>query len=605
MDGYFSSKERILKHVLKCAVAICLALLLCRGAAPGGPKSSPRVEESRRIVQPTGTISVWVFLTDKGVRPPGPIRSDLVSERALARRAKSLPADKLVDESDLPLDSSYVEAVSSRVTRIRHRSKWLNALSVEATPAQIDLLELLSCVREIDLVLKRARSRVPDPERGSPPQTAIKKTGGATAVDYGFSLSQVSLENIPAVHATGNSAQGIIIGHFDNGVWLLAHEAFDSLRSHIIAQHDYVDHKTSVAPYDMNSKYLGHGDATLSTLAGYKPGQIIGPAYGASFILARTENDSSETPIEEDNWAEAIEWAESLGVQVTSTSAGYFTYDAPYTSWTWQNMDGKTTVITRAAVMAARKGVIVVNSAGNDGDTRAGDPNTLFAPGDADSILTVGAVTSLGIRASFSSYGPTADGRTKPDVMAVGVDVYIASTTSVTAYDYSQGTSFSCPLTAGVAALVLKAHPEATAMQVINAIKMTATRASSPDRYYGWGIIDALAAINYLGQSSGFPSKVFALLPNYPNPFNPLTHIQFLLPEKSEVTVRIFDILGRLVKTLAQGTYPPNSIPYELAWDGSAASGVYVASGVYICRMDARGISGSSSVQVRKMMLIK
>jgi len=589
----------------KCAAAICAALLLLVGAAVGGAKSSARVEEARHLVGPRGTISVWVYLSDKGTRPPGPLPTDLVSPRALARRAKSLPADRLVDESDLPLLSSYVEKVSSCVSRIRHTSKWFNALSVDATPDQIDALEAFPFVREIDLVVKFARSRTPDPERGSAPEAGLGKTASDQTLDYGSSLSQVDLENIPAVHATGNSAQGIIIGHFDNGVRLLAHEAFDSLRSRIIAQHDFVDHKTSVAPNDPDPGFGGHGVATLSTMAGYKPGQIVGPAFGATFILARTENDSSETPIEEDNWAEAIEWAESLGVQVTSTSLGYFDFDPPYTSWTWQNMDGRTTVITRAAVMAARKGVIVVNSAGNEGINRAGDPNTLIAPADADSILSVGAVNPSGVRASFSSYGPTVDGRTKPDVMAVGTDVYVASATQVNAYDYEQGTSFSCPLTAGVAALVLKAHPEATAMQIINAIKMTGSYATAPDRYYGWGIIDAVAAINYLGTTPSAPPKAFALIQNYPNPFNPVTHIQFLVPEKSEVTVRIYDVLGRLVRTLVQRVYPPSAAPYDLVWDGLGSNGEHVASGAYLCRMNATGASGASSVLVRKMMLIK
>ena len=197
---------------------------------------------------------------------------------------------------------------------------------------------------------------------------------------YGPSLLQDSLENIPAVHASGNSAQGVLIGFFDNGFRLLSHQAFDSLRSRIIATYDFVDHKVSVAPDNPSTSFGSHGINTLSTIAGYEPGQLLGPAFGASFVLARTENDSSETPVEEDNWARAIEWADSLGIDVASTSLGYLTYDAPYTSWTWSDMDGKTTVITRAAEMAVAKGIIVVNSAGNDAVARAGQPNTLIAP---------------------------------------------------------------------------------------------------------------------------------------------------------------------------------------------------------------------------------
>jgi hypothetical protein len=234
----------------------------------------------------------------------------------------------------------------------------------------------------------------------------------------------------------------------------------------------------------------------LSTIGGYKPGQLIGPAFGASFILARTENDSSETPFEEDNWVVAIEWADSIGVDVTSTSLGYLTYDAPYTSWTWQNMNGDTTLITRAADWAVSRGIVVVNSAGNEGSNAS--HNTLIAPADGDSVLAVGAVTSTGTRSSFSSVGPTTSvpARIKPDVMAMGSSVRVASSTITTGYTTASGTSFSCPLAAGVAALVVHARPNATPMQIMNSMRSTASRAATPDNQYGWGILDALAAIN-------------------------------------------------------------------------------------------------------------
>ncbi len=168
---------------------------------------------------------------------------------------------------------------------------------------------------------------------------------------------------------------------------------------------------------------------TLSTIGGYTSGTLIGPAYGASYILLRTENDSSETPFEEDKWIAGIEWADSIGVQVTSTSLGYLDYDAPYKSWTWQDMNGRTTPISRAAAMAVRKGIIVVNSAGNNGiGPNFPNQNTLNAPADADSVLAVGALTPAGSRASFSSVGPTTSipPRIKPDVMAQGTSVVVA-----------------------------------------------------------------------------------------------------------------------------------------------------------------------------------
>ncbi len=689
------------------AASCVLALWFAQGF--GGNRTTGRLEKALRSAGPGDQIAVWVFFTDKGRTGAAGagIPLDLISARALQRRARVLPADRLVDETDIPVSAQYIAEVTPLVSRVRQISKWLNGVSLEATPAQISLLDALPFVREIEILQKYRRVRGTETTSTAHPLRPLQKPDDTGALDYGPSLAQVSLENIPAVHATGNSAQGIIIGVFDNGFRLLSHEAFDLLRPRIIAQHDFVDHKTSVIPNDPDPSFGGHGVYTLSTLAGYKPGRIIGPAYGASFILARTENDSNETPISEDSWAAAIEWAESLGVQVTSTSLGYLDFDPGYTDLTWQDMNGRTSVISRAAVMAARKGVIVVNSAGNDGQSRAGSPNTLIAPADADSILSAGAVTPFGVRADFSSYGPTSDGRVKPDVMATGTDIQAADPTDTTGYTYGgiQGTSFSCPLTAGVAALVLRAHPEATAMQIISAIKTTAypgyDQSARPDNFYGWGIVDAMAAIQYLSGGSqppppraiaatdssatgftanwemvsgatgyaldvatdfGFASiaagynnhivdlgvtnlpvtgltpdmlyyyrvraistggtssnsnvvrvsttsgvaQAFTLSNNYPNPFNPGTRIDFQISQRSHVTLRVYDMLGRPVKTLIDGFLPPSVLtPYSAIWDGTDETGTRAASGIYYYRMDATGESGASSRQVRKMVLVR
>ena len=244
-------------------------------------------------------------------------------------------------------------------------------------------------------------------------------------------------------------------------------------------------------PINPSPSFGAHGIEVLSPLAGNRPGTLIGPAFGATYLLARTENDSSETPVEEDNWVAAIEWADSLGVQVTSTSLGYKYFNAPYQSWSWEDMDGRTTVISRAATMAARKGIVVLNSAGNNGTSFT--QNTLNAPADADSILAVGAVNPDGTRASFSSVGPTTDtpARIKPDIMAQGTQVLSASPVNTTGYLLLQGTSLACPLAAGVAALMVQAKPDASPMEIIEALKATASNAATPDNLNGWGIIDA------------------------------------------------------------------------------------------------------------------
>lgn len=600
---------------MKLAGIIGAALIMVVGGAWGGVKTTPRLEEALRTTAARDPVMLWVFFSDKGrhALSRSTIPGELVTQQSLDRRAKVRVPGNLVDETDLPLEPSYVAAVAPLVLTIRHSSKWFNGVSVMAMPEQIPSLEALPFVRGIDLVYRQGRpgdrERIEQP--AAVPPAVPARVAATNSLDYGPSFTQVSLENIPAVHDSGNSAQGIVIGVFDNGFRMLAHQAFDLLRSRIIGTYDFVDHKVSVAPLNPTHGY--HGVNTLSTLAGYFPGKLIGPAYGASFILARTENDSSETPVEEDNWVRAIEWADSLGVQVTSTSLGYYTYDAPFTSWTWQNMDGKTTLITRAADMAVGKGIIVVNSVGNERVNRGNLPNTLNAPADGDSVLAVGAVTinlnGTVVYSYFSSYGPTFDNRIKPEVMAQGTSIYAADGGSPTGYTWTQGTSFSCPLTAGVAALVLKSHPLATPMQIVNALKKSASRATAPDNDYGWGVVNAARAIAYLNGDTLQPQvlpQTYALGQNYPNPFNPGTKIEFLLPEAASITLKVYDILGREVRVLLEGAYAPSStVPYRATWDGTDDAGRRLSSGVYFYRLEAKGASGTSFTKVRKMMLLR
>jgi hypothetical protein len=420
----------------------------------------------------------------------------LLSDRAIKRRLKVRQERGLLDQADVPVVESYVDLVQERVASVRHRLKWFNAVSVLATPGQIEDVRMLAVVKEVELVgrwsINRDIETPSDRGEASPPAPA-----GTTSLNYGASFTQVNQINVPPLHDMGIYGQGVLVGVFDNGFRLLKHQAFGNL--HIAATYDFVDHKTSVVPINTSTSFGSHGINTLSTIGGYAPGNLIGPAFGADYILARTENDSSETPVEEDNWAAAIEWADSIGVEVTSTSLGYIGYDAPYPGWTWEDMDGNTTLITRAADRAAGLGIVVVNSAGNEGTNST--HNTLGAPSDGDSVIAVGAVSSSGARVSFSSVGNTTDipNRIKPDIMAMGSGVRAASATNTSQYTSVDGTSFSCPLSAGVAALVLCANPTLTPMQVRNALRSTASQSSTPDRFMGWGIINALAAANYYG----------------------------------------------------------------------------------------------------------
>ncbi len=595
----------LFKNMLIVALFSLLAVPSIAAKGIIGPQLSGVLNSSDK----TSNQLVWVYLADKGGGEllKSSVPYSVVTEHSLRRRANVLPPDALVEYSDLPVDESYVARLSATGAVLRHSSKWFNAVSIQATAGQIVAIAALPFVREIELVGRSRRSHPPPPVSETPAApSSMPKTTSAHALDYGPSVNQVTQINVPALHDLGNSAQGVIVGVFDNGFRLLNHEAFASMN--IIATYDFVDYKVSVVPNNPNTSFGDHGVNTLSTIGGFKPGQLIGPAYGASYILARTENDSSETPLEEDKWVRAIEWADSLGVQVTSTSLGYDVYDPGYTSWTWEDMDGRTTVISRAAAMAVRKGILVVNSAGNEGFSPT--HNTLVAPADADSVLAVGAVDLSGKRTSFSSVGPTtaAPPRFKPDVMALGSSVTVASETQVTGYRFNaQGTSFSCPLAAGVAALLVKAHPNLPPMVIVDAMRQTASRASTPDNLMGWGILNALAAHNRLSgtdtNTSPVPPETYLLRQNYPNPFNAGTVIVYGVPVPSGVSIAVYDILGREVLTLVRGQKVGGT--YTVRWDGTDAGGVHVAAGTYICRFTAVGADGSRSVVSNKMILLR
>jgi subtilisin family serine protease len=338
----------------------------------------------------------------------------------------------------------------------------------------------------------------------------------------------------------------------------------------------------------------------LSTIGGYAPGNLIGPAYGATYILAKTENTEWERHIEEDAWVAGAEWVDSIGADIISSSLGYsigFTNGEP--DYAWSDLDGNTTIVTIGADIAASRGILVVNSAGNDGWV-ALPANTLIGPCDGDSVLAVGAVDGAGVRGSFSSVGLTADGRIKPDVMAMGVGVRVAGTTTPTVYGSSGGTSFSCPLAAGAAALILEARPNASNQAIMDALRSTASQAGAPDRFYGWGIVDAAAAASVLPTAvRGTPSPAAIVLhPAYPNPFNPTTTIEYEIASRAHVRLTVFDVTGARVATLVDETQLPGR--KSVAWNARGDRGERLASGVYLYRLYAGG-----ATRTRKMVLLK
>jgi subtilisin family serine protease len=478
------------RALLIVAVAALAALPAAEPAPPR--RISESLEAGLRAGRGDDRHLVWVYLRDKGAGASAraasirlPLTPRAMSRRSL--RATGQPSIAL----DLPLDRGYVDAVSRVVIKVRQESRWFNAVSVEATAAQVRALEAMPFVERLDVVRRYRRgpsekvTDLPAPARRS----SVTRRPRALVLDYGTSLGQVGQIGVPAVHESGLHGEGVIIAVLDAGFNNLAHEVFAPMT--ILARRDFVNGDEDVGD-GADQGEGSHGTATLSVLGGFKEGQLIGPAFAAGFILAKTENTFSETPVEEDNWAAAAEWAEALGADVISSSLGYLEYDSPFTSYGFTDMNGETAVSTRAANLAASLGVVVVTSAGNNGFDAA--HNTLGAPADGRGVIAAGAVDPLGTRAFFSSVGPTADGRIKPDVAAQGVAVKVASPTSPSLYGLAAGTSFSCPLTAGVAALVIQARPEYTPQQVADVLRTTASQAGAPDNLLGYGIVNALAA---------------------------------------------------------------------------------------------------------------
>jgi hypothetical protein len=437
-------------------------------------------------------ISVWVFFRDKGVSGDELDRSLVartgqLSTRVLWRRSKTMGA-RIVVEGDLPVFQDYVTAVLGEGARLRHRSRWLNAISVEASPETIVRIATLPSVRRVQRVARLGRI---EPLRSSREDVSFEESAavpaGTHSLDYGPSFGQLDQINVPAVHDSGFSGDGVIVMMLDTGYYK-DHESLSTLS--ILEEWDFVfeDGETQDEPDDVPGQH-SHGTATWSALGGFSEGNLIGPAYGASFLLAKTEDLASETPAEEDNYVAALEWADTLGVDVASASLAYLIFDFPFPDYQYSDLDGNTAVISTAIDEAARRGILVCNAIANSGP----GSGSLWTPSDSDSMIACGAVDPFGLIADFSSRGPTSDGRIKPEVVARGIDTWAAS--SGGGYGSYGGTSLSTPLVGGAAALVIEAHPEWGPMQVREALMATADRAATPDNAYGSGLIDVWSAI--------------------------------------------------------------------------------------------------------------
>ncbi len=564
---------------LVCTV-VGLVLVTAAPAAQYPGKISPAFQLRLDNAPADEPIRVWIRFADKGgARSLADAERDL-TPRARARRERNRVG---IDVHDLPVAAGYIATIRGDGVRVRHASRWLNAISVEATPRQIERIAPRSFVRRVEPV-RAFREPVRD-VTGEPRATSPAPHGStAFALDYGPSLAQNAQIHVPELHDQGLSGDGVLVAMLDAGFNNLSHDALVGLD--ILATWDFVNGDAIVSDQVGQAGSGNHGTYTLSAIGGFEPGDLIGPAYGATYILAKTENSAWERHIEEDDWIAGAEWADSIGADIISSSLGYatgFTNGEP--SYSWSDMDGNTTIVALGADIAASRGILVVNSAGNLGWVSL-PANTLVSPSDGDSVLAVGAVDASGVRASFSSVGPTSDGQLKPDVMACGVNV-IAASPFGNVYTTGTGTSLSCPLVAGVAALLLELRPSATAMDIMDALRQTASRANTPDREYGYGIVNAAAAANEIVTAVGDTPRAdgAVLHPAFPNPFNPATTIRYDLASNAHVTLSIFDVRGALVATLIDADEPFGS--RSVQWNGNDRAGNRVASGVYVCRLTA------------------
>ncbi|MCK5526758.1 MAG: S8 family serine peptidase, partial [Candidatus Latescibacteria bacterium] len=406
-----------------------------------------------------------------------------LSPRVLRRRAKVPPRTTVADFRDLPVLQNYVDTVEACGLKVRTISRWFNGVSVRATAKQIVEVEKYPFVRSIAPVSGFRRGQ-PKEVQKKPSEKARKPVGAQHRLDYGGSYAQLAMIHVPALHDAGWDGSGIRIGLLDSGFGAMDHEVFQ--RIDIVRQWDFVDGDEDVSGHP-------HGTQVLSVIGGYKEGALIGPAYGAQYLLARTEDVASETPVEEDYWIAGVEWADEMGADIVSTSLGYNIWDeGTGEDYTYADLDGNTARITMAADWAVERGITVICAVGNEGD----DPwyYALF-PADGDGVIAVGAVTPDGSPAAFSSRGPTSDGRIKPDVAAPGVNIRMAGG-APDSYTLSRGTSYAAPLTAGVAALLLQAHPEWGPMDVREAMRRSGDHALNPDNEVGWGLINAEAAMD-------------------------------------------------------------------------------------------------------------
>ncbi|MEQ9299661.1 MAG: S8 family peptidase [Cyclobacteriaceae bacterium] len=500
-----------------------------------------------------------VYFSDKANNPYSIERpEEFLSARAIARRQKQQIA---IDESDLPVNPTYIDSVNLLGIKVWYTSKWMNLGLVQVPPNLAVKLQEQSFVDSVALVAEGEKLTLAKSSFDWP-------TSFTTPSSNRDSDKQNELLGVGPMHEAGFKGQDMLIALFDGGYeGTNISSAFQHIfeNEQLVDYHDYVSYGDDIFVYD------DHGTSVFSTTGGLLDGQYAGTAYEADYALYVTEEGGSEFRIEEYNWLIAAERADSLGVDVINTSVGYstgFTNDSM--DYTYEDLDGSTAVITIAANYAVDKGMIVVCSAGNEGN----DPwQFVTAPADGPNVLAVGSITSNQNLSSFSSLGPTTDGRIKPDVVAMGSQVTIVN--SGGNFSSGGGTSYSAPQIAGFAATLWQAKPESTNLEIIADIKASGNRASLPDNEFGYGLPNFDRALN--GTILAISDIIAGKINVFPNPFSG----DFVIIEVDKslgngpVTIALMDAQGRKIKEETIIPEKNKKIEYTT---GNIPQGAYILS---------------------------